>query len=338
MLPLTRAKRPGWVDRGAAGAAARILPGHRCEMSALTDWFTGADPILQAFTAGVFTWSLTAAGAAVVLLRREFPRGLLDSMLGFAAGVMIAASFFSLLLPAVDMAEAMGHAPWLPLTVGFIAGAAFLRLADALLPHLHPFLPISQAEGIKTTWQRATLLVLAITLHNLPEGLAVGVAFAAANLDLGGAGGATLASAIALALGIGLQNFPEGAAVSMPLREAGVGRGKCFWYGQLSAVVEPLGAALGGAAPRTRVEDDLMGGVARRVDRFQRVLAEVDLVAAGQFDGGADSGVAAGGPDGSGDLGHDRRIRGDDAARCRPRLTHFHSRAFSSRFNPPRRS
>ncbi|MFO7892752.1 MAG: ZIP family metal transporter [Longimicrobiales bacterium] len=212
----------------------------------MSEWFQGLDPIAQAVLAGVFTWSVTAAGAAVVLLYRGFSRRLLDSMLGFAAGVMIAASFFSLLLPAIEMAETTGTPAWVPATVGFIAGAVFLRAADAVLPHLHPFLEIDEAEGIPTTWQRATLLVLAITLHNIPEGLAVGVAFAAAHIDL--AAGATLAGAIALALGIGLQNFPEGAAVSLPLYQSGVSRAKSFWYGQLSAVVEPMAAAIGAAA------------------------------------------------------------------------------------------
>ncbi|MFP4623526.1 MAG: ZIP family metal transporter [Gemmatimonadota bacterium] len=214
----------------------------------MTEWLTGLDPVLQAGLAGIFTWSMTAAGAAIVLLYRDFPRSILDAMLGFAAGVMIAASFFSLLLPAVEMAEAAGSPPWLPASVGFLAGAAFLRVADAVIPHLHPFLPVSRAEGIPTRWRQATLLVLAITLHNIPEGLAVGVGFAAAHMDLGGAGVATMAGAVALAIGIGLQNFPEGAAVSMPLREIGVSRRKSFWYGQLSAVVEPLAAAMGAAA------------------------------------------------------------------------------------------
>ena len=214
----------------------------------MTEWLQGLDPVLQSVLAGTFTWSVTAAGAAVVLLYKGFPRRLLDSMLGFAAGVMIAASFFSLLLPAIDMADATGTPPWIPATVGFIAGAAFLRAADAVLPHLHPFLPLTEAEGVQTTWKRATLLVLAITLHNIPEGLAVGVAFAAAHIDLAGAGSATFTGAIALAVGIGLQNFPEGAAVSMPLRQAGVSRARSFWYGQLSAVVEPMAAALGAGA------------------------------------------------------------------------------------------
>ena len=218
----------------------------------MTEWFIGQSAVVQALLAGVFTWSLTAAGAALVLLYRDFPRKVLDSMLGFAAGVMIAASFFSLLLPAIDMAEAMGTPPWIPAVTGFLAGAVFLRVADQLLPHLHPFLPVSEAEGIATNWERATLLVMAITLHNIPEGLAVGVAFAAAHADLAGAGAgagaATMASAVALAIGIGMQNFPEGAAVSMPLRQSGVSRGKSFWYGQLSAIVEPIAAALGAAA------------------------------------------------------------------------------------------
>jgi zinc transporter, ZIP family len=218
----------------------------------MIDGFRELNPILQAFIAGGFTWAVTALGAAVVLLYRDFPRAVLDSMLGFAAGVMIAASFFSLLGPAVDLAEASGVPGWLPATVGFLAGAIFLRIADGVLPHLHPFLPLSKAEGIHTTWQRATLLVLAITLHNLPEGIALGFAFAAAyaaaasGLDVAGA--ATFGGAVALTIGLALQNFPEGMAVSMPLRQAGVSRGKSFWYGQLSAVVEPIGAVLGAAA------------------------------------------------------------------------------------------
>lgn len=208
----------------------------------------GLDPLLQSLLAGGFTWGLTAAGAAVVLLYRDFPRSVLDAMLGFAAGVMVAASFFSLLAPALELAEAAGTPPWLPATVGFLAGAVFLRVSDALLPHLHPFLPISRAEGVPTTWKRATLLVTAITLHNIPEGLAVGVAFAGAHMHLEGGTATTFAGAVALAIGIGLQNAPEGMAVSMPLRDAGVSRLKSFWYGQLSAIVEPMAAVLGAAA------------------------------------------------------------------------------------------
>ena len=215
------------------------------------DWFWDLGPVTQALLAGTFTWTLTAAGAAAVFLTRGYPRAFLDAMLGFAAGVMIAASFWSLLAPSIEMAEAMGTPGWLPATVGFLTGAAFLRLADHFLPHLHPLLPMSEAEGIRTTWERATLLVMAITLHNIPEGLAVGVAFGAAHVSAGMEGTATMAGALALALGIGMQNFPEGMAVSLPLRHAGVSRGKSFWYGQLSAVVEPLAAALGAAAVLT---------------------------------------------------------------------------------------
>ena len=168
-------------------------------------------------------------------------------MLGFAAGVMIAASFFSLLAPSIDLAEEMGIIKWLPAAVGFVAGAGVLRLVDQFLPHLHPLLPIERAEGVKTHWERATLLVLAITMHNIPEGLAVGIAFGAAHVGLD-AGGATFTAAVALTVGIALQNFPEGVAVSMPLHQAGVSRRKAFWYGQLSAIVEPFAAVTGAAA------------------------------------------------------------------------------------------
>ncbi len=215
----------------------------------MIDGFAGLDPLLQALLAGTLAWAATAIGAAVVLLYRDFPRAVLDAMLGFAAGVMIAASFFSLLGPAVEMAEAAGTIPWVPATVGFLAGAVFLRIADAVIPHVHPSLPLTDAEGIATPWRRTTLLVLAITLHNFPEGIAIGVAFAAAHAaGITGLGAATLGGAIALTIGLCLQNFPEGMAVSMPLRQAGVSRGKSFWYGQLSAVVEPIGALLGAAA------------------------------------------------------------------------------------------
>lgn len=167
---------------------------------------------------------------------------ILNSMLGFAAGVMIAASFWSLLKPAIEMAEASGAIPWVPAVIGFLMGGAFLLLVDKLLPHLHMGLSVDKAEGIKTSWQRSILLVLAITLHNIPEGLAVGVAFGALanepNVGL-------LAGAIALAIGIGLQNFPEGAAVSIPLRREGFSRLKAFNYGQLSGIVEPVAGVLG---------------------------------------------------------------------------------------------
>jgi ZIP family zinc transporter len=217
-------------------------------LSSLTVWFADLSPIVQSLIAGCFTWGVTAMGAALVFLTQTVNRRLLDAMLGFAAGVMIAASFWSLLAPSIEMAEAQGVAAWIPATVGFLLGGVFLRLADAVLPHLHVGAEMADAEGVPTSWRRATLLVLAITLHNVPEGLAVGVTFGAAAIQLDVATGATLAAAIALTVGIGLQNFPEGVAVAMPLRGEGLSRLKSFWYGQLSGVVEPVSAVLGAAA------------------------------------------------------------------------------------------
>jgi len=202
-------------------------------------------PVLQALFATLFTWAVTALGAAFVFVNKTISRKLLVSMLGFAAGVMIAASFFSLLLPAIDMAEANGTPGWLPAVVGFLAGGAFLYAVDKVLPHVHPGLSTDQSEGIKTHWQRSVLLVLAITLHNFPEGLAVGVAFGAV---AAGIPSASLTSAIALAIGIGLQNFPEGMAVSMPLRGEGISRSKAFLLGQASGLVEPIAGVLGALA------------------------------------------------------------------------------------------
>ena len=210
----------------------------------MLDWFTALHPVVQALLGTLFTWFITALGAAVVFPARELSRRTLDGMLGFAAGVMIAASFWSLLAPAIEMSEEMGYIPWIPAVVGFLGGAAFLRLIDRFLPHLHMFLPMERAEGIHTSWRRTTLLVLAITLHNIPEGLAVGVAFGAV---AAGYESATLAGAIALAIGIGIQNFPEGTAVSVPLRREGLSRGKSFWYGQLSGIVEPMAGVTGAA-------------------------------------------------------------------------------------------
>lgn len=202
-------------------------------------------PILQALLATMFTWGLTALGAAGVFLTRQVDRRMLDAMLGFAAGVMIAASFWSLLAPAIQMSEAQGLPGWLPPFIGFLAGGLFLWAIDHLLPHLHLGQPTEAAEGLKTTWRRSVLLVTAITLHNFPEGLAVGVAFGAVAAGLPAA---DLAGAVALAIGIGLQNFPEGLAVSMPLRREGLTRGKAFAYGQASGMVEPIAGILGAAA------------------------------------------------------------------------------------------
>ena len=200
------------------------------------------NPVLLALGATLFTWFVTALGSAMVFFFKTINKKILNSMLGFAAGVMIAASFWSLLKPAIEMAEDNGSIPWVPALVGFLAGGAFLLLIDKILPHLHMGLATDKAEGIKTTWQRSILLVLAITLHNIPEGLAVGVSFGALanNPDVG-----MLAGAIALAIGIGLQNFPEGAAVSIPLRREGFSRLKAFNYGQLSGVVEPIAGVAG---------------------------------------------------------------------------------------------
>ena len=203
------------------------------------------NPVLQALIATCFTWFLTAAGAGLVFFFKNINRKVLDAMLGFAAGVMIAASFWSLLAPAIEMAEQLNVPGWIPAVAGFLIGGLFLRFVDMILPHLHLGLPIEEAEGISTPWRRSVLLVLAITLHNIPEGLAVGVAFGAISADLSTA---SFAGAVALALGIGLQNFPEGAAVSIPLRREGLSRFKAFWFGQFSGIVEPLAGVLGAAA------------------------------------------------------------------------------------------
>ncbi|MEA2077498.1 MAG: ZIP family metal transporter [Candidatus Marinimicrobia bacterium] len=200
------------------------------------------NPILLAFLGTMFTWFMTAAGSFMVIFFRTINQKLLNAMLGFAAGVMIAASFWSLLAPAIDMAAENGQIPWLTASIGFLLGGATLFGVDKILPHLHMGLPTNKAEGIKTSWERSILLVLSITLHNIPEGLAVGVAFGVLfhNPEIG-----TLTGAIALAVGIGLQNFPEGAAVSIPLRREGMSRWKAFNYGQLSGIVEPIAGVFG---------------------------------------------------------------------------------------------
>ena len=208
----------------------------------MIDYLMQFSPVTQALLATLFTWGVTAAGAGLVFFTKTVNPKLMDCMLGFAAGVMIAASFWSLLAPGIEMAEQLGHTAWLTAAIGFMAGGIFMRLTDYLLPHLHLGLEKSHSEGLKTSWQRSTLLVLAITLHNIPEGLAVGVAFGAVAANLSSA---TIGGAIALALGIGLQNFPEGAAVSLPLRREGMSRGKSFFMGQASGIVEPIAGVLG---------------------------------------------------------------------------------------------
>ncbi len=200
------------------------------------------DPLLLALLATLFTWLVTASGSAMVFFFKTAHRKLLNSMLGFSAGVMIAASFWSLLKPSIEIAEAREQVAWLPAVLGFLSGGAFLLIVDKTLPHVHWSRTMEKAEGVKTSWQRSILLITAITLHNIPEGLAVGVAFGALSTI---SSPEVLTGAITLAIGIGLQNFPEGAAVSIPLRREGFSRRKAFFYGQLSGMVEPLAGLLG---------------------------------------------------------------------------------------------
>lgn len=202
------------------------------------------DPIWLALIAGCFTWGMTAVGAGTIMLSKTFSRKALDGMLGFAAGVMISASFWSLLGPAVAMSRGGPWPPWFAPSLGFIIGVAFVGSLDRILPHLHLWLPTQKAEGIKTNWTKSILLFLAITLHNFPEGLAIGVMFGAV---AAGSSQLALPAALALTLGMGLQNLPEGMAIAVPLRREGMSRFKSFWYGQLSAVVEPIGAVIGAA-------------------------------------------------------------------------------------------
>ncbi len=208
-------------------------------------WFKDLNPIIQALLATIFTWGLTAAGAGLVFFFKSVNQKVLDLMLGFAAGVMIAASYWSLLAPAIEMASDSFLPSWLPAAAGFLLGGAFLRLIDRYLPHLHLGFSMDEAEGVKTSLHRSVLLILAITIHNIPEGLAVGVAFGALATDLPSA---SLGGAVALALGIGIQNFPEGTSVSVPLRRENFSRRKSFWYGQLSGFVEPISGVLGALA------------------------------------------------------------------------------------------
>ncbi|MBF0204266.1 MAG: ZIP family metal transporter [Desulfamplus sp.] len=209
------------------------------------EWFKSVDPVLQALMGTCFTWGLTALGASVVFFFTTIKKEVFNGMLGFASGVMIAASFWSLLAPSIAMAEDIGLIPWVPPLIGFLSGGLFLWIIDKTLPHLHLGMKTVDAEGVKTGWQRSVLLVLAITLHNIPEGLAVGVAFGAAG---SGFPSASLAGAIALAVGIGIQNFPEGAAVSVPLRREGFSKARAFWYGQMSGIVEPIAGVIGAYA------------------------------------------------------------------------------------------
>ncbi|HEY0732943.1 MAG TPA: ZIP family metal transporter [Chitinophagaceae bacterium] len=215
-------------------------------MEQIEQFFREIGPIYSALLATVFTWLVTAFGASFVFFFKTMNRGILDPMLGFTGGVMVAASFWSLLNPAIEMSEKIyPNMSWMPAAVGFFTGAMFLFSLDKLTPHLHINFGVEEKEGVKTQLHKTTLLVLAITLHNIPEGLAVGVLFGAA---AEGMPEASIAGAIALALGIGIQNFPEGIAVAMPLRRHGVSRLKSFWFGQLSAIVEPVAGVIGALA------------------------------------------------------------------------------------------
>jgi ZIP family zinc transporter len=206
-------------------------------------FFESIDPILAAFLATTFTWGLTAFGASFVFFFKSMNRVVLDGMLGFTGGVMVAASFWSLLAPAIEMSGGDGFVKVIPAAVGFALGALFIFGLDKVLPHMH--INFKETEGIKSPWQRTTLLVLAITLHNIPEGLAVGVLFGGV---AAGIPEASIAGAVTLAIGIGIQNFPEGIAVSMPLRRMGMSRRKSFMYGQSSAIVEPIFGVIGAVA------------------------------------------------------------------------------------------
>jgi ZIP family zinc transporter len=212
-------------------------------LDTIITFFENTSPILGALYATLFTWGLTALGAAMVFFMKSMNRAVLDGLLGFTGGVMVAASFWSLLAPGIEMSPGEGFVKVIPAAVGFAMGALFIFGLDKILPHIH--INFKETEGIKTPWHKTTLLVLAITLHNIPEGLAVGVLFGGV---AAGIPEASIAGAVALALGIGIQNFPEGIAVSMPLRRQGVSRLKSFWYGQLSAIVEPVAAVLGAVA------------------------------------------------------------------------------------------
>ncbi len=212
-------------------------------MESIITYFENLDPILGALLATTFTWLLTALGASFVFLFKEMRRAVLDGMLGFTGGVMVAASFWSLLAPGIEMSKGEGFIKVIPAAVGFALGALFIFGLDKILPHIHINSKVS--EGIKTPWHKSTLLVLAITLHNIPEGLAVGVLFGGV---AAGIPEASITGAVVLAMGIGIQNFPEGIAVAMPMRRQGVSRFKSFWYGQLSAIVEPIAGVLGAVA------------------------------------------------------------------------------------------
>jgi zinc transporter, ZIP family len=255
----------------------------------MIQWLSQYEPVQQAFIATLFTWGVTALGASLVFFFKSINKNVLNGMLGFAAGVMIAASFWSLLAPGIELAEELGQVAFITAAIGFLAGGGFLYLVDKLLPHLHMGLDKTKAEGIKTTWQRSVLLVLAITLHNIPEGLAVGVAFGAVAAGTGTS--ATFAGAVALAIGIGLQNFPEGAAVSIPLRREGFSRKKAFLYGQASGIVEPIAGVLGALAV-IRIQPILPYALAFAAGAMIYVVVEELIPEAQREEGGSKTDIA----------------------------------------------
>lgn len=207
------------------------------------EWFSNLSPILQGFLATLFTWSVTALGAAVVFFFKTFDKRILNTMLGFGAGVMIAASFWSLLSPAIELSQELGYNGFIIPAIGFLLGGLFLIFADKLMDTYSYGNVVQKEEESKSVrYKKSILLVLAVTLHNIPEGLAVGVAFGGV---AAGIPGTSVAAAVILALGIGFQNFPEGAAVSLPLRSEGLSRTKSFFYGQASGLVEPISGVIG---------------------------------------------------------------------------------------------
>ncbi|MBX7394794.1 ZIP family metal transporter [Clostridium chauvoei] len=216
------------------------------------DWFISLNPVLQGLLSTLFTWFITALGAALVYFFKEVDKRILNAMLGFGAGVMIAASFWSLLSPAIELCEELGHSGFIIPGIGFFLGGVFIIVADKLMDKYSYGVSNKQSTIEETTkaknYKRSILLVLAVTLHNIPEGLAVGVAFGGVAV---GIPGTTIIAAMTLALGIGLQNFPEGAAVSLPLRREGLSRNKSFFFGQASGFVEPLAGVLGVVAAIT---------------------------------------------------------------------------------------
>jgi len=206
------------------------------------EYFKTLHPLVQVLIATTFTWGMTALGAALVFTTKTINRRFMDASLGFAAGVMIAATFWSVLNPAIEMSKGKTLPAWFPPAIGFLIGVIVIGSIDKILPHLHMAPPLIHTEGIKTSWRRSILLVLAVTLHNFPEGLAIGIVFGTL---AEGISAVTLPVAMVLTLGIGIQDIPEGMAIALPLRREGLSRLKSFWYGVISGIPEPVGGVIG---------------------------------------------------------------------------------------------